>query len=169
MFFRNPPTKGNETRPRSVPGDPLASPTLERANGAEGTTSSVRVPVRMRSERSAPQIVEPEAVASSLEAAFSKERTDPEWSTRHRELVRETVDALIDRGVGSGSIEELSCRSQHCQLVLESLGGPEDPQLMRLVDALQDERGFLGKAQGIMLSRNEDGIRMTLRFPPATP
>ncbi|MCP4446144.1 MAG: hypothetical protein GY811_12480 [Myxococcales bacterium] len=88
---------------------------------------------------------------------------DEEEASKHSELIRGLVQELVESGTGIERIEELACRTIHCRIRLAS----GDAQgLVKLADALQDERGFLGKAESIMLSRQGDDIVFYLWFYP---
>ncbi len=133
-------------------GDPLAAPLRMRADPSTEPGSSgalvVGVPV--------------EKVRSSLAEAFDQESATSDATARERDkMIRGVVAELRDKGLGAANIVDLECRTQHCRLRLR---GDDQEQLMRMLDAMQDERGFLGKAQSMMLSRDADTIGLYLGF-----
>ncbi len=129
-----------------------------------GPASMPPSPLRMRgkSEQSTAAVT-PIASAVSLAEAFAQEPLHAPTAVKQSEQVRSVVEELTQMRVGSARIEKLECRALHCKLRLAS----DDPKaLVQFVDALQDDRGFLGKAESIMMSREEDDMILYLRFPP---
>ncbi len=121
-------------------------------------------PLRMRGTPEPSRVaVPPVASAVSLVDAFEQEPFDAVIAARQTEQVRAVVEELAETGVGSARIEKLACRARLCRLQLAS---HNKKALVQFVDALQDERGFLGKAESIMMSREEEDIILYLRFPP---
>ncbi len=120
-------------------------------------------PVRMRAAPRTTGIVAPIASADSLADAYQNEPRDAEKARIHDALIREVVEGLAESKVGTAHIEALDCRSRHCRLQLAS---DDEDGLAKLVDALGDERGFLGRAESMMLSRQDDDILYYLRFAP---
>lgn len=107
-----------------------------------------------------PAPVGPKASAVSLSEAFAGEAPAPGETERTR-MIRGVVDDLVSNQVGDAEIGGLECRTRHCLLKIK---GGESKGVVALVDALQDERGFLGKAESLMMSRDEESIHIYLRF-----
>ena len=114
-------------------------------------------PLRMKSDpNSGPALATP----SSLVEAFESEAKSNARADRS-EMIRSTVEALVADGTGQGEISEIDCRRSHCLL---RIAGGDEPGVVALVSALQDERGFYGKAESLLLARDESSIRIYLRF-----
>lgn len=110
-------------------------------------------------------VVTAERTQVSLATAFDNDEVNGGAQARERSLmIRSVVSELINKNLGSATVRDLECRAQHCRL---QLAGDEQGALLKLVDALQDERGFYGKAESMMLSRVDEDVALYLRFPPA--
>ena len=128
-------------------------------SGSSANEVRVAPPIRMRA-RSPSTLVHSNGERSMAEV-FENEAVDDQHSERNTSQVRAIVERLLSQGIGNASVQELSCKSSHCLL---ELAGEDEPALVKLVTALQDERGFYGVAEELMLSREEDTIRIYLRF-----
>lgn len=115
------------------------------------------------SEKPEADHVAPVATKDSIADAYESEERNEELAAKHDELVRNTVEHVAEMENGTGHIEELDCRARHCRLRISS---GDKNGLVKLADALQDDRGFYGVAESIMLSRQEDDIVLYLRFSP---
>jgi len=159
------PEEAGPGHPGAENGTKSGSASAPEVNKPSPGSDTIAKPIRMRS--STPTKTEgltaPVAAADSLADAFAAEERDPLVADAHNELIRSVVTDLAELGKGTGHIEKLECHRQHCMLRLAS---ENSEGLVKLVDALQDERGFLGKTESLMLSRDEDDIIFYLRFAP---
>ena len=117
-------------------------------------------PVRMRSEASEGH-VPAAAEGPSLAEVFESEAVDPETSAQRSEMIRKIVDGQRAELEGDATLEDLDCRSRQCRF---KIAGKDQKSVASLVNALQDERGFLGKAQSFTMSRDGDVFQIYLRF-----
>ena len=97
----------------------------------------------------------------SLAEAYASEAPNAAAATERTEMIRDVVDDLVRKDVGDAKIRALECRARHCLL---RISGDDSKGVTALVDALQDERGFLGKAESLMMSRDQESIHIYLRF-----
>ncbi len=101
------------------------------------------------------------ATTASLSEAFATEDTDEASAKEHAEMIRTVVGALLPEDSEAAKMQELECRNQHCMI---TIGGEDSKSVATLVSALQDERGFAGKAESLMMSRDGELIKVYLRF-----
>jgi hypothetical protein len=99
-------------------------------------------------------------VSTSLREAFEAEGSHDSGKERQK-IAQEVIDGLVKLKVADAKVSNLECRKQHCKL---NVSGEDERQVVKMVEALQDDRGFLGKAQSLMLSRDGDVISVYLRF-----
>lgn len=98
----------------------------------------------------------------SMSAAFATEAPGDVALVSEREgMIRGVISDLVERKVGAATVARLECREQHCVL---QLGGEDTSALVELIGALQDERGFLGKCESMMLATEGDTYAVYLRF-----
>lgn len=112
-------------------------------------------PVRMRSSGGGPPAPDP----------FAEEARDPRWAAAKEKLVKDTVLPLLEDGV---DVDRIECRSRRCRL---AVSGTDKAAFERFVESLQDERGFLGIADQLMLRNlsRKDGtasVDVDLVFKP---
>lgn len=163
LFWRS----GTET-PTSKPeraseaGTRPASTVTAPAPGAEPGVSAPVKPIRMRARQDGGSGVTTEATHTSLQDSYESEAVDSGWAAEQEARVREVVTGLIRKQSGAARIDALQCRTRHCRLHLQA---DSQDALADLVAPLQDDRGFLGKAQSMMLSREGDDVVVYLRFP----
>lgn len=125
--------------------------------------SSPPAPIRMRSDGGvAGTEVAPQASAVSLADAFAKEAPAKSPPQERLNMIREVVADVVGAKDSKAEIHGLECRERHCLL---KISGDDANDLLSVVDALQDERGFLGRAQSLMMSRDAESIHLYLRFP----
>lgn len=152
---------GGEQETDSTTSAPTAPTPLEAQNHGGYTPP---LPIRMRAGAQPRKPGEP--ATGSIEEQFGSEAVDIDWANGKKVMIQSVVAELIEMGTGSADIAELECRTQSCLL---RLTGDDEADLIKLVDALQDERGFLGKAESMMLSRDGGDLKVYLRFPVAQP
>lgn len=121
--------------------------------------SALPVPVRMSANSLESGGVQPKATSLSLRDRFIA-ASSPAGESRHVDVVRDVVNALLPND-STTKVQGLECRSDLCLL---KIGGDDKNAVMKLVDSLQDERGFYGKAESIMLSRDAESILIYLQF-----
>lgn len=96
------------------------------------------------------------------QAPFADEPRDQDWAPAKEVVVTTKVDELLRqvRGADAEAVDvtAIECRSRRCQL---TIAGSDAGKLQALVEALQDDRGFYGDAEQIMLGglSEEDGRR----------
>jgi hypothetical protein len=117
-------------------------------------------PVRMTS-KNPDEGASPVASGDSLAAAFESEDVDKDLSAKRSAMIRNVLEDLVIDEESAARLSDLECRSIHCRL---KIAGEDQKSVTALVDALQDERGFYGKAESLMMSRDGDEIHMYLRF-----
>jgi len=125
--------------------------------------ATLPVPVRMRSDSpdNPDKGVAPVASTESLAEAFAGEEIDKELAAKRSALIRTVVEEVLRENPGGATLGGLECRTLHCLL---KISGDDQKGVTSLVDSLQDERGFLGKAESLMMSRDGDEIHMYVRF-----
>lgn len=148
------------TLDQSVKGDTSSRSAPGTARQAQPPGARLPAPVRMTA-KNAPPAVPPEATTMSLAQAFASEAPSAVASTERTEMIRGVVEGLVTKKVGDARISALECRTRHCLL---RISGDDSKGVVALVDALQDERGFLGKAESLMMGRDEESIHIYLRF-----
>jgi len=159
-------TPDSESKAGEAPSENASASTKAPTSSAGVPTADGKAPptpVRMRAAPRTTGIVAPIASTDSLADAYQTEPRDAEQAKIHDALIREVVETLAESKVGTAHIEALDCRSRHCRLQLAS---DDENGLAKLVDALGDERGFFGRAESMMLSRQDDDIVYYLRFAP---
>lgn len=115
-------------------------------------------PIRMSSDDAAAP--SPSAPLSQ----FTEEERDPGWADDKEELIRGVLEPLRREGVEVAGVE---CRARHCRIAVR---GSEPEAFRSFLESMQDDRGFLGVADALMLSgltRGEGGARSVdvyLRF-----
>lgn len=125
--------------------------------------ANLPMPVRMRSDNpdDPDQGTAPVATTVSLADAFSGEEIDKELAAKRSALIRTVVEEVLSENRGDARLGDLECRTLHC---LIKISGDDQKSVTSLVDSLQDERGFLGRAESLMMSRDGDEIHMYVRF-----
>jgi hypothetical protein len=143
----------------------------EKSTGGEGHSQpagqtgsgTMPAPLRMRSDTPSEgaAAVAPVAAQDSLAEAFAGEEVDKELAASRSAMIREVTESLMEDREGAAELKEIECRSRHCLL---KIAGDDQKSVIALIDALQDERGFYGKAESLMMSRDGDVFHMYLRF-----
>ncbi len=148
---------------KALPADVVSGGAASSASkdSTESENVALPAPIRMRSAPQIEGIVTPIASNDSLADSYQREERDEAQAKVHDGAIRGIVEELAESEIGTAHIEDLDCRSRHCKLRLAS---DDETGLVKLVDALQDERGFLGRAESMMLSRQDDDIVLYLRF-----
>jgi hypothetical protein len=154
--------KGEKTATTQSAGEATSGSAAGANEPTSGKTGApLPAPRRMTSKDPQPTPVGPQATAASLSEAFASEAPAAGAQGERTEMIRGVVDGLVSNKVGDAKIAGLECRARHCLL---KIAGDDQEGVVTLVDALQDERGFLGKAESLMMSRDEESIHIYLRF-----
>ena len=104
------------------------------------------------------------ATTSSLAEIFDREEVDTSLAEERTKMIRSVTDALLEDGEYSAQLAEVQCKDRHCRI---KVTGDDQQSVAALVGAMQDERGFYGKAENLMMSRDGDEIHVYLQFADA--
>jgi hypothetical protein len=157
----DPPPREERAIRSAPPGARLDVP--ERTGDDPAPESAAPVPT----DRPRPELT---PVPPEPEPPFADEPRDQDWAPAKEAVVSTKVDALLREVRGSDAaavdVTAIECRSRRCRL---TIAGSDAGKLQVLIEALQDDRGFYGDAQQIMLGgmSEEDGrreLRATLLF-----
>lgn len=131
------------------------------AAGLSGDTAGTSLPAPLRMTSPDSDKTASSGSSSALAELFEKEKVDPRVAEERTTMVRAVTDALLKGGEFSAQVKELECRSHHCRI---KIAGEDQKSVSALLSAMQDERGFYGKAKNFMMSRDGDEIHVYLQF-----
>ena len=102
----------------------------------------------------------PAAPGGAVSAAdtFAAEARDSGWASDNEAEISRRLDALA---TGGATVEAVECRSRQCRILLSA---PDEETLGALMTAVQGDRGLLGYAESVVLSRVDvaaDGTQRT--------
>lgn len=149
--------------PQAERGANNSGPELGAGVAKNRTGTNVPAPLRMTSSDSTetPGNGAPETTAGSLAEMFDKEDVDTRLAEKRTKMIRSVTDTLLEEGEYSAKLVEIQCKARHCRI---KVTGEDQKSVVALVGAMQDERGFYGKAENLMMSRDGDEIHVYLQF-----
>jgi hypothetical protein len=130
-------------------------------------TSPVRMKAPNTAGRTTPNRPKPRVeTASPLSASFEGQERDESWANENEREIGQRIETLLEKYRDTVSVPRAECRQNVCRVAIT---GTDELHFRQFVESLQDERGFYGYADQLMLEKPQSSaggmsIRVFLVF-----